>query len=77
MRRDCWILSWLLLAALPPAAGGAPAKASVPTMTAEAWPAADALFHSDPRWRGGDAAYSVPLGGDRVLWLFGDSFIAT
>lgn len=77
MRRNRWILSWLLLAALPHTAGGAPAEAHVPTMAAEAWPAADALFHRDPRWRGGDAAYSVPLGGDRVLWLFGDSFIAT
>lgn len=35
------------------------------------------LFHREPRWLGGDAAYSVPLGGDRTLWLFGDSFIAT
>lgn len=37
----------------------------------------DALFHSDPRWLGGDAAYSVALGDGRSLWLFGDSFIAT
>lgn len=26
-------------------------------------------------WLGGDAAYSVMLGRDRVLWLFGDSFV--
>jgi hypothetical protein len=26
-------------------------------------------------WTGGDGAYSVTLGRDRVLWLFGDSFI--
>ena len=38
---------------------------------------ADALFHQDPRWLGGDAAYSIDLGDDRTLWLFGDSFIAT
>lgn len=44
---------------------------------ARAWPEADALFHREPRWLGGDAAYTVPLGGDRVLWLFGDSFVAT
>ena len=30
-----------------------------------------------PRWLGGDGAYSIDLGGDRTLWLFGDSFIAT
>lgn len=44
---------------------------------AEPWPAADALFRRDPRWLGGDAVYSVDLGGDRILWLFGDSFVAT
>lgn len=41
-----------------------------------AWPEADKLFRSDPRWLGGDAAYSVDLGHGRVPWLFGDSFIA-
>lgn len=45
-------------------------------MRAEAWPAADKLFRSDPLWMGSDDAYSVPLGGDRTLWLFGDTFIA-
>lgn len=53
---------------------------SIPASTelhATAWPEADALFHSDPRFRGADAAFSVPLGGDRVLWLFGDTFVST
>lgn len=44
---------------------------------AAAWPEADALFRRDPRWLGADDAYSVDLGGDRVLWLFADTFIAT
>lgn len=44
---------------------------------AAAWPEADALFHQDPRWLGADDAYSIDLGGDRVLWLFADTFIAT
>lgn len=39
------------------------------------WPEADALFQRDPRWLGGDAVYAVELGGDRILWLFGDSFV--
>ena len=43
---------------------------------AAAAPAADALFHRDPAWRGGDAAYSIDLGSTRTLWLFGDSFVA-
>lgn len=41
------------------------------------WPEADLLFHKDPRWLGADDAYSVAVGGDRVLWLFADTFIAT
>jgi hypothetical protein len=37
----------------------------------------DQAFHADPRWLGGDGAYTIDLGHDRTLWLFGDSFIAT
>jgi len=55
-------------AADAPSAPGAP--------VARPWPEADALFHADPRWLGGDVASSVDLGGGRVLWLFGDSFVA-
>jgi len=38
---------------------------------------AERLFHQDPRWLGGDGALSIRLSDDRILWLFGDSFIAT
>lgn len=51
----------------------APAVRATATRTV----AGDALFHQDPRWLGGDGAYTIDLGGDRSLWLFGDSFIAT
>lgn len=44
--------------------------------SASAWPEADRLFRSDPRWLGSDDAYSIPLAEDRTLWLFGDTFIA-
>lgn len=43
--------------------------------TAAPWPEADELFRRDDRWLGSDDAYSVPLGGDRTLWLFGDTFL--
>ena len=43
---------------------------------AGSWPEADALFKRDSRWLGADSAYSVLLGGERVLWLFGDTFVA-
>ena len=61
--------------------GGCPVcdDESVPDgTTGERWLEADELFRrGDPRWLGGDGAYSVDLGGERTLWLFGDSFIAT
>jgi len=60
-----------------PASAVAPvASYEVPAVTAEAWPEADALFRRDPDWLGGDGAFSIDLGGDRTLWLFGDSLIA-
>ena len=43
---------------------------------ATAWPEADRLFRGDPRWLGSDAAFSVDLGSGRVLWLFGDTYVA-
>lgn len=44
-------------------------------MTVEPWPEADAMFRRDPRWLGGDDAYSIPLGDHRHLWLFGDTLV--
>lgn len=44
-------------------------------VSGSAWEAADRLFR-DERWRGSDDAYSIPLDGDRTLWLFGDTFVA-
>lgn len=41
-----------------------------------AWPEADKLFRTDPRWLGSDAAFSIDLGDNHVLWLFGDTFVA-
>ena len=40
------------------------------------WPEADRLFRQDSRWLGADDAYSIDLKDGRILWLFGDSFIA-
>lgn len=52
---------------------GPPASAALEPL----WPEANALFESDASWVGGDGAYSIDLGGERVLWLFGDSWIDT
>jgi len=43
---------------------------------ARPWLEADAKMRADSRWLGADSAYSVPLGPERILWLFGDSFVA-
>jgi hypothetical protein len=49
---------------------------ATPKFKATNWPEADRLFHRDPNWLGADSASSVDLGKGRVLWLFGDTFIA-
>jgi hypothetical protein len=68
----------MLLAAACSGAPGATGHCdeAMPLPAVEPWPAAERLFRSDPDWRGGDAAYSVPLDRERTLWLFGDSFVA-
>jgi hypothetical protein len=73
------LVAAVFLAAMSTADCGTGTMTPTPVIgvTAAAWPDADALFRRDPRWLGGDAAFSVALGGDRILWLFGDSFIAT
>ncbi len=67
MRRTLWPALALVLGACTEA----PVARSV-----EPWPELTALFRNDPRWIGGDGAYSCDLGNSRVLWLFGDSLIA-
>lgn len=66
----------LALAALLAAASGCTDCGSKKASSL-AWPQADGLFHQDPRWLGADAAFSIPLGDGRVLWLFGDTFVST
>jgi hypothetical protein len=43
---------------------------------ARPYPEAEKLFQTDPRWLGGDDASSVEISPGRILWLFGDSFVA-
>lgn len=66
------ILSWWGCSRVLP--GNTPASSRI-SITATPWPEAAAVFRSDERWLGGDGAYSIDLGGQRVLWLFGDSFV--
>jgi len=52
-----------------------PRLVDVPCFEASAWREADQLFHRDPHWVGADVASTVDLGGERILWLFGDTWI--
>lgn len=75
-RRRCFLLLALLLVGFTVACGWPIGKQpSTVHLRARAWPAADGLFHQDPRWLGADDAHSVDLGKGRVLWLFGDTLI--
>ena len=58
--------------------GGTSPTGDLPVIsTGKAYEEAEAIFRNDPRWLGADAALSIPLGDHRILWLFGDTFIAT
>lgn len=46
-----------------------------PCFEASPWREADLLFRRDSHWVGSDGAYSIALGNDRTLWLFGDTWI--
>ena len=74
--RHRWVASTVALA-LVLAACRSDDVSRTPRFHALPWPAADRLFHQDPRWLGADSAYSVALGSHRTLWLFGDTFVAT
>jgi hypothetical protein len=46
-----------------------------PCFESAPWREADLLFRRDPHWVGSDGAYSIDLGHERILWLFGDTRI--
>jgi hypothetical protein len=75
-------LNWAYVLAALTSACGQPALRAAPGSTADLAelrsspdPAADLLFSRHETWRGGDSASSVALDADRVLWLFGDSWV--
>src|SRR5262245_16795073 len=79
-RRVCFALLILISVLVLPCNAGQSGEqdtgSGFSNLEARPWEEADQLFRSDLRWRGGDVAYSIDLGHERVLWLFGDSFIA-
>jgi hypothetical protein len=75
MRWAWCLLAVLVVTGVGPCSDEPPPSAVSPR--ADAWPDADVLFRTDPDWLGSDGAFSVPLGDGRILWLFGDTFVAT
>jgi hypothetical protein len=51
------------------------ACASQPEIHVEALSHYDALFARQSGWTGADGAYTVPLSNNRILWLFGDTWL--
>jgi hypothetical protein len=49
--------------------------ASGPRFSVETLPRYDACFERNEGWTGGDGVYSVALTKERILWLFGDTWI--
>jgi hypothetical protein len=64
-----------ILRRVPDMSAGEPAVVQVPCFEASPWHEADRLFRRDLRWLGTDSASSVDLGGGRILWLFGNSWV--
>jgi hypothetical protein len=46
-----------------------------PKITVQELPSYEVLFQQTKGWTGGDGIFSVKLDSNRVLWLFGDTFI--
>lgn len=46
-------------------------------ITATPAPEYDRLFNRASGWIGADGDYSVPLGDDKIAWLFSDTFVGT
>jgi hypothetical protein len=77
MRRSLVALTCAALALVAAEPGDGHSRSGRVAVKATSSPQGDALFHRDPRRLGSDGAYSVPLRDGRILWLFGDTFIAT
>ena len=66
---------WRRVATAPTGAAASAPSGEDPCFEASPWREADSLFRRDPHWVGSDDAYSIDLGKDRTLWLFGDTWI--
>ena len=74
--RAMWKLSSILAVSVGLASAATPPRLiEAPCFEASAWREADSLFRRSPHWIGADGAYSIDLGNNRTMWLFGDTWI--
>lgn len=73
-RHVAWAVA---VACLAGCASDAPTHAPTPAAEPRPWPEAEATFHRDPRWLGGDAVSTLPVGHRRSMVFFGDTFVST
>lgn len=73
------VLAALTLVLLLCLTGSGAAAEAPPFMVASAlpYPALTRTFQNQTGWTGADGAYSIPLGPQRSLWLFGDTYIGS
>jgi hypothetical protein len=69
------VLACVIAFRMIPASEGGTAEPAA--MSAARAPRLDRIFRNCGPWIGGDSADSVALGGKRILWLFGDSYLGT
>lgn len=66
------LMAGVVLLATAAARGNEPPAIVVEARRAPEW---ERPFAGSQGWLGADAVYSVPLDGERLLWLFGDTFV--
>ena len=69
-------ISLLLTITLPMLANGEQSNSDVDILSVTTFKTYDTLFVAQTEgWLGSDAAHSIILSEDRILWLFGDTYI--
>lgn len=66
------LLTALLLSSLLPSCGGGSSGGQASNPPSQG---SSAYFPYQQGWLGADSAYSIPLGGNQSLWIFGDTFV--
>lgn len=71
------LVTGLLALAVPAAAQAAPACAPTASVNRELTQRFGTYGDTAGRWTGADSAYSVPLPGGQIAWIYSDTFLGT